>query len=324
MTNYLINIAERYRTFSDDDWAEILRRSGTHPEIDGIMFPGVPSDEFQRIFVGSTLSENVEEPLLYYKSIKNMYSAIGGEFGSKTRLLDVGSGWGRIIRFFLKDLSPKNLFGCDVSKDSITTCMDLFHGEVDFKLINPLPPSQYESDFFDLVEGYSVFSHLSLYAATLWMNEYCRILKPGGLLALTVWKRQRLDYIAGIQKEPIAQKEKDSYMHMMQTSFSDQCSLEKMLYDATGVVYIPYSGDIDSTYGESFLSPEMLKEHWAPMFEYLDTVPLDVDQQIVFFRKKNEAKILSEHFLHMLGKFALITDVQAICMHSYRKSNVIE
>jgi len=317
-------IFERYHSMQDDEWADKLRKSATQQEIDGVVFPGVPSDEFQRRFVGSTLAENVAEPLLYYKSIKAKYAEIGAEFTEKTRLLDVGSGWGRIIRFFLKDLRPDHLFGCDVSKDSVEICNGLFHGALDFKLIKAIPPSQYEEDFFDLVEGYSVFSHLSLYAATMWMNEYCRILKPGGLLALTVWKEKRLDYIASLQKEPTAPKDKDRYKYIMQTSFSEQCMLEKRLYKTTGIVYIPYSDDIKSTYGEAFLSPSLLQDHWAGIFEYLGTVPLEVDQQIVFFRKKMDARIYEKDVLDMIGKMAAIADSQAVSMHSFYEAGRIE
>ena len=82
-------IFERYPSMQDDEWAEKLRKSATQQEIDGVVFPGVPSDEFQRRFVGSTLAENVAEPLLYYKSIKAKYAEIGAEFTEKTRLLEI-------------------------------------------------------------------------------------------------------------------------------------------------------------------------------------------------------------------------------------------
>lgn len=45
---------------------------------------------------------------------------------------------------------------------------------------------------FDLVFAYSVFSHLSEETHEKWLEEFRRILKPGGLLIVTTWGRDMI------------------------------------------------------------------------------------------------------------------------------------
>ena len=248
MSSNAAKIYTKYNHTPDEIWKEVIKQSASDPIIDGITFPLLPDEKTQCHYVGSTLALNTQEPYQYYKAIKDTYEARVGSIGEQTKLLDVGSGWGRIMRFFMKDIVPSNLFGCDVSRTSFDICNSCFRGELNFQLINPLPPLPYEDDFFDIVEGYSVFTHLSYYAVLLWMNEYFRILKPGGMLAMTVWKDRRFDYIQKLQGEPLRSPDSDRYHYILQSSFSRDCQLEKELYEKTGVVYIPYSPDPDSTY----------------------------------------------------------------------------
>lgn len=311
-------IFRKYNSTSDEDWKEIIRKSATNPLVDGIAFPLVPDEATQRHYVGSTLEKNVHEPYQYYKAIKETYESRIRDIDERTKLLDVGSGWGRIIRFFMKDIVPPNLRGCDVDSRSVDICNVCFRGELNFQLIKTLPPTPYEDDCFDIVEGYSIFTHLSYYALSLWMHEYFRILKPGGLLAMTVWQPRRFDYIRQLQSEPPKSRESEDYQHMLQTSFSPNCELEEAFYKEAGVVYIPYSSNPDVTYGEAFISPHVLSQNWNFIFEPVMTFKLDVDQQVVFLRKKPDAPEIDTEILQDIGRFAKMYDLQSICIHDYK------
>jgi SAM-dependent methyltransferase len=50
-----------------------------------------------------------------------------------------------------------------------------------FTTVDPWARTPYESSGFDLVIGYSVFTHLAKGAQTAWLEEMKRIIRPGGL-----------------------------------------------------------------------------------------------------------------------------------------------
>jgi len=151
------------------------------------------------------------------------------------------------------------------------------------------------------------------------MHEYLRILKPGGMLAMTVWQPRRFDYIRQLQGEPPISSESDMYRYTLQSSFSWGCELEENLYGKTGVVYIPYSSNPEVTYGEAFISPDVLASQWSSLFEHLGTFKLDVAQQLVLLRKKPDAPKLTSETLREMARIAKMYDVQSICVTDYNR-----
>lgn len=99
-------------------------------------------------------------------------------------VLDFGCGAGRIMRHW-KDLRGPSLHGTDYNPALVNWCArNLPFAE--FK-VNPLNgPLPYESDSFDLVYSYSVFTHLSNHLQGYWVGEMRRVLKPGGFLYVTL------------------------------------------------------------------------------------------------------------------------------------------
>jgi len=67
---------------------------------------------------------------------------------------------------------------------------------------NTLPP-----DRFDLIVGWSVFSHLSEYSATAWLDEMARILRPNGYCVFSTWGGRFLDRLADEQAQLVAGNE---------------------------------------------------------------------------------------------------------------------
>jgi hypothetical protein len=51
-----------------------------------------------------------------------------------------------------------------------------------FRVTTPFPPTHLDTEQFNFIVGYSVFSHLSEDACAGWMKEFNRLLVPGGSL----------------------------------------------------------------------------------------------------------------------------------------------
>ena len=93
--------------------------------------------------------------------MREIFRGLGGDPANAT-ILDFGIGWGRVLRFFLKDVEVERLVGIDHYATAIEACHETYPpGGPRFLLTEPFPPAPFEDATFDLVFAYSVFSHLS-------------------------------------------------------------------------------------------------------------------------------------------------------------------
>jgi len=102
---------------------------------------------------------------------------------SARRILDWGCGCGRVSRHFLHflpDLGGPEFYGCDIDGEAIAWCSEHLQPGI-FTHIEPWPPTRYDEAMFDVVVGFSVFTHLSKKAQRAWLAEMRRIIAPGGL-----------------------------------------------------------------------------------------------------------------------------------------------
>jgi SAM-dependent methyltransferase len=106
-------------------------------------------------------------------------------FGSAARVVDFGSGWGRIARFLLAYLPPSAVYAVDVDIEMTALVNGTLPG-VNALTIDPLPPTILRSATVDAVLAFSVFSHLSPEAHVAWASEFGRIVAPGGMAFITL------------------------------------------------------------------------------------------------------------------------------------------
>jgi SAM-dependent methyltransferase len=152
--------------------------------------PGQTGDsELETRLVGSSGAEMLAEGFRIYALFKGLYEQHVGPLVPSSRVLDFGCGFGRVTRFFLKNIAPENLIGIDQSDDVLAVASDRWNPHYKCE---SLPPTNFEDQSFDLIYAFSVFSHLSEEVHDQWLDEFERLLKPGGLLALTTFMRQHM------------------------------------------------------------------------------------------------------------------------------------
>ena len=102
------------------------------------------------------------------------------------KIFEWGCGPSRILRHMRDCLSGREvaLFGTDCNARSIAWCKAHIP-DVEFDVNGFMPPLAFPDNTFDAVYNFSVFTHLSLEAQKAWAAELLRVLRPGGLLAMS-------------------------------------------------------------------------------------------------------------------------------------------
>ncbi|PYN82310.1 MAG: methyltransferase [Candidatus Rokuibacteriota bacterium] len=261
---------ELFHGISDGFWfwlcAEGYQR---HPSLRAIL-PGLPDEAIQLNFTGSKGEQVLREGFRAYVLLKEQYETHVGPLAKCGPILDFGCGWGRIIRFFLKDVEPSRLVGIDPVKEMIEFCTSS-NKWCRFELMNRRPPTRFPDNMFDLIYGYSVFSHLSEKVHEDWLAELRRILRPGGLLVVTTRDREFIAYCAVLRKD----KRLNTYPDGIKVSAVSFPDVKRSLadYDQGRYVYTShgYSGDWDY-WGDTAIPKGYVLSHWTQYLTFVDYI----------------------------------------------------
>lgn len=187
---------------TQNEWFKMVCDSYSTPPVflDGKQLPAFPSDTVQANTTGQAGVNTLKEAFIFYQDCVDTFSRLGTPLEPQHELLDFGVGWGRIARFFLRDLPLDHVYGIDVMDEFVQICKNTFRSE-NFSVCAPFPPTTIPSGEMDFIVGYSVFSHLSEEACASWMREFHRILAPGGIVALTTRGRPFFDFCEGLKGE---------------------------------------------------------------------------------------------------------------------------
>ncbi|HEV2688344.1 MAG TPA: class I SAM-dependent methyltransferase, partial [Bryobacteraceae bacterium] len=90
----------------------------------------------------------------------------------------------------------------DVDMEAIDWCKQ--HLDAGYFLATaPNPPLPYPADYFDVVYCLSVFTHLDESMQDLWLRELLRILKPNGVLLLTIYGKAAIEQLDAADQEKL-------------------------------------------------------------------------------------------------------------------------
>ena len=233
------------------------------------ILPGLPDETTQANFTGKSGDATLQDAFRIYSLIKNVVEANYRKLADCDRILDFGCGWGRIIPFFLRDLAPEKIWGIDCMPEAIKLCTSR-NRWCQFQQVPTMPPTDLKAGTFDVVYAYSVFSHLSE-AHQAWLNEFHRVLKPGGMVVLTTRDRGFIEYCESLRKRAdelaaFAAGAVDSFRN------SKECLAA---YDRGEFCHHPTGGGsvlADSFYGETCIPKRYVEKHWADRFELIDFI----------------------------------------------------
>lgn len=272
---------------SDIDWLSLLNDSvGDVVMFEGRPLPGFPPPALQTNTVGKNGIDAIHEAFAFFQYCKEQFARLGNPVQRGKSVLDFGTGWGRVARCFIKDLGIEGVFGMDVTEEFVDICRTNFHSH-HFIVNEPFPPTPVPAQRFDYIVAYSVFSHLSEPACTAWMQEFSRILTPGGIVAVTTRCRAFIDYCQALDAQQLT-----GYSQALAELFEDfeQAGRD---YDAGHFLHVNSPGVSGggrmnaSFYGESFIPKSYAQTAYLPDFtlEACFEATSGLEQSILVFKK---------------------------------------
>jgi len=284
-----VSIKKLFENVSDEFFFWLLTQGYVHIRDQALksLLPSIPDEKTQVAYTGRTGNATLVKAFRAFTLFKNIAKTYDIDLRECQSILDFGCGWGRIIRFFLKDVEPSGLHGVDVNADVIRICRQSNLRGVNFKPINPMPPIHFPDNMFDIIYLYSVFSHLSEEACTKWLAEFQRILRAGGIVIATTRSRSNLCNNDNLRK-----------------AFPD---IEKTLldYDSGEFCHAPTGagGILDrSFFGQTAIPKKYVEQHWTECFPIVDYIydweHKGFDQNVIIAQKeKDREKILKDRTL---------------------------
>lgn len=112
-------------------------------------------------------------------------AAGGAEPPEDARVLDFGTGCGRVLRHLVGRRPGWRITGTDIDPEAVAWCRWAFPAAT-FAVTPWEPPTSLPTAAFDLVLGISVFTHLDRPLQEAWLSELARVTRPGGWILLTV------------------------------------------------------------------------------------------------------------------------------------------
>lgn len=269
-----------------DAWITHLIHSHRVRRLNGVLLPGFPPEDIQVQFVGSSNEHALQEVSGFYRIVIDSLHKFSSPITSQSRLLDFGTAWGRIQRFFLFDYKSYNVYGIDVDPIMIERCKKCMPMTNNFAT-GITPPTSFSNSTFHLIVAYSVFSHLSPSLHIHWLKEFSRLLAPNGLLAATTHSRNIFDLCRRVKQHGTT----STWERSLSDAFPDIEDAESR-FDRGEIVFVPTGGgDFRSSefYGDTLIPKQYVKRHWTPYLEFVDYIDAksDLAQNLIIMKNSS-------------------------------------
>jgi glycosyltransferase involved in cell wall biosynthesis/ubiquinone/menaquinone biosynthesis C-methylase UbiE len=258
-----------------DGYLNALIASIENPDVADVTFPRFPPADVQQKIHGHSGAHSLQEASAFFRTVHSHVK----RFKPGGRLLDFGSGWGRIARTFMAEVDPANIVGLEPNKWLFQTASSL-NPYVTFINSPVAPPTDLEPTSFDYVVSWSVFSHLPERLARQWLEEFARLCRPGAKLFLTTWGARFLDWLEADAHKLAKGEEVHAYRANVLTRIGD-LGVARAAYKAGDYIWVRGSED----YGEALI-PERAMARMLPATLEVATVDHASLPQTLFVLRK--------------------------------------
>jgi SAM-dependent methyltransferase len=243
---------EHFGAASIEDWRNIWLSTEKDNHVGGLQFPTIPDQELQlRIHGSHSFSTSMNEAFAFYEYV-GRHIDLRNSLGK--RFLDFGCGWGRMSRPFMRDFYLRDMYGFEPDLLFCTIARSL-NPYICFMTGDFLPDGTLPGDRFDVMVGWSIYSHLSELSLKAWLTETARVLRENGTAVFTTWGRRFLERLLREQLELNAGKKIHWYSELC---LSAAGTIQERIEEYDSGQFVWFTNGASKLYGEAFLSRTVL------------------------------------------------------------------
>jgi ubiquinone/menaquinone biosynthesis C-methylase UbiE len=236
--------------------------------------PPNPPEAVQTQFVGRSYEDAYTEAASFVRIVDEwLIKHTKRGLGARSRVLDFGSGWGRITRLLLTQVPPTSIYAVDVDPQ-MTALLNTTLPGVNALTVTALPPTVLADASIDSAVAFSVFSHLAPHAHEAWAAEFGRVVAPGGMVFITLMDAVFLSQIREA-KEQVAAGTAVPF-HVGMAPLFDDIDAAEAAFNAGEAVYSPSGGGgvrTEDFYGWAAMPAPYIDRVWgAAGFEVVEWV----------------------------------------------------
>lgn len=239
------------------------------PAIESFL-PTMPDKINQKKWNGSSGINLMLKSIATFNAFVYNFNRLTGKSLEKSRVLDFGCGWGRMLRLFYKTTPYTQLYGTDPWDISINACRK-HNLKCNFGFTKPIPDSlPFDDTVFDLVYSFSVFTHISFRSADAAMKVIRKRIDTNGLFVITI--------------RPV------EYWRLHKASHNPDLDLEyvEVEFKKNGFVFVPHPAKAEHgifDYGDTVMSIDFIRKTWPEWkIVHTDLNIIDPYQILVFLK----------------------------------------
>jgi SAM-dependent methyltransferase len=235
--------------YDDEFWLWLNLQGADDPLTRGLVQP-LPPESVQTRLTGSSGANSLTHGFNQYRIMKGLAERAGLSLRHARRILDFGSGYARISRFFQKDAPDASFVGVDVDQGLVDwSGTHLSFG--DWQIVPSLPPTTLPGGECSLIVSFSVFTHLSEASQQAWLEELHRWLEPGGVAVVTLWTHPSTSREYHLPHFP-------EYERLIEEFEAGRFCYSNLRYSRM------------STYGEAFVPRAHVERTWTRLFDIVE------------------------------------------------------
>lgn len=237
--------------------------------------PPNPPESIQLAFVGSSYLPAYAEAASFVRVADGwLHRHRNRRLANAERVVDFGSGWGRITRMLLAHVHPSAVYALDVDLQMTALVGTTLPG-VNAMTVAPMPPTVFGDGIADVVLAFSVFSHLAPVAHVAWASEFGRISTRGAMVFLTLLDVQFFGQVQSAQ-EAVARGEDDPFTVAFAGCLPDATEARRRYESGEPVYAAVGGGGVRSAdfYGWAAVPREFIERTWGNAgFDIVEWVP---------------------------------------------------